>query len=1246
VPKSVKYNQFKTIPQPKAPSAQGSIFAMKKLLFLLALIFSSGSVLAQNKFKTVKRSADVVVENPAKSISEEPPRNVIARPKYLTKTSDSQSYMNLIAKKDGLKITVDENGMPSMIEGIPTNLKKVSIRNGRMNATAAAAYNYLEAVKPLLKLSNPDDELNIIKSETDEIETTHVRMQQTYKGVPVYGGEMILHQKESEEVSLLNGHFYPTPILEDVKPSLSADNVGKMAISDISKTSIVKPMTATEMTILKYEKPQTELIIYHQNDKADAEHLAYHITVRPNFLERWVYVIDAKSGEILDKYNYTCTLDGVAIATARDLNGVSRTINTYQSGTSYNLIDASRGMFGRGNKVVKADDPQRVIWTIDATGSKVSEDLTVRQVSSTNNAWSNATAVSAHYNAGLAYDYYEKKHGRKSLNGGDGTIISIINITDENGKGFDNAFWNGEYMGYGNGGTAFKPLAGGLDVAGHEMTHGVIEKTANLEYKGQSGAINESLADCFGALVEAKTGADLWKLGEDVVIARFFPTGALRDLSNPNNGGRSLNDNGFQPASMNQYYSGSEDNYGVHINSGIPNNAFYRFITTIGNNQAAITKAEKIYYRALERYLTRTSKFLELRRALIQSATDLKASAGVTDTDITALRNAFDAVGITDGNAPTPNPTPTPTPPAPTPKTDIPANTGTQGLLSYDAVAKILYKSSTKGEADPNSFVVLANNIVVQNKPTVPDDGTFAYFVAGDKFIKRVNLTGTPRVENVSSRGEWRNVSVSKDGKKLAALRALGTTSALTDKQIFVFDLVGNQSKAFTLYNPTYTQGVNTGQVQNADALEWDHTSENIVYDAFNVIKSATGESEYWDVGFINVWNGSKSTFGTGEVDKLFTSLDKGENIGNPSFSKTSSNIIAFDYFIDSDDRYYVIGVNTERTDGIDFIYDNNTLGYPEYSTKDDLVLYNYENSKGDLDTYQITMAASKIKSVANSQKYLIGNSSFAVWYTLGTRALPTKQNQTISLTKIPDKTVNDPAFDVVVSASSNLAVTLGITSGPATVLGKKITLTPGTAGRVRVNTFQDGNTNFYAVSRADSFCVNPSKPTISVLKKSDANGEYWEYKSSAATGSVWYREGQVLEDSRGKQIIEVTSGLRFTVQVVTADGCASVPSDIRQDPALTKPPVITPPLSTDPELIANVTISPNPTSDKLDIVTPKNIKIESASISSLSGSQLLEKQGNKSNTMTIDIGNLNQGMYLLQIKTNEGIIGKKVIKE
>jgi hypothetical protein len=117
-------------------------------------------------------------------------------------------------------------------------------------------------------------------------------------------------------------------------------------------------------------------------------------------------------------------------------------------------------------------------------------------------------------------------------------------------------------------------------------------------------------------------------------------------------------------------------------------------------------------------------------------------------------------------------------------------------------------------------------------------------------------------------------------------------------------------------------------------------------------------------------------------------------------------------------------------------------------------------------------------------------------------------------------------------------------------------------------------------------------------------------------------------------------SGSRFNVQVVTTDGCKSILSDNRQDAALVKP------LATEPTLEANITVSPNPSSEEIRIVVPKNIRIESAKLNAMSGRQVLEKQGNKSNEMTIDIRNLTRGNYVLQILTNEGMVANKVTKE
>ena len=122
-------------------------------------------------------------------------------------------------------------------------------------------------------------------------------------------------------------------------------------------------------------------------------------------------------------------------------------------------------------------------------------------------------------NRAKAYLYFSNLHSRNSINGAGGNIISLVNVSDEAGQSMGNAFWNGQAMFYGNGDAAFTPLAAGLDVAGHEMSHGVVQSTANLAYQGESGAMNEAFADIFGSMIDR----DDWKVGEDIANPSVFP---------------------------------------------------------------------------------------------------------------------------------------------------------------------------------------------------------------------------------------------------------------------------------------------------------------------------------------------------------------------------------------------------------------------------------------------------------------------------------------------------------------------------------------------------------------------------------------------------------------------------------------------------------------------------------------------------------------------------------------------------
>src|SRR5690625_565239 len=179
-------------------------------------------------------------------------------------------------------------------------------------------------------------------------------------------------------------------------------------------------------------------------------------------------------------------------------------------------------------------------------------------------------------------------------------------------------------MSYGDGdGILFHPLSAGLDVAAHEMTHGVVQHTAGLIYRNESGALNESFADIFGAMVDR----DNWLIGEDIMADGSH---ALRSLEDP----ASLIESRTQkpyPDHWDLRYEGNLDNGGVHINSSINNKAAY--LIAEGGEHYGITVngvgrevTEQIYYHALTHYLTRDSTFSMMRQAAIQSAIDLFGS--------------------------------------------------------------------------------------------------------------------------------------------------------------------------------------------------------------------------------------------------------------------------------------------------------------------------------------------------------------------------------------------------------------------------------------------------------------------------------------------------------------------------------------------------------------------------------------------------------------------------------------------
>ncbi len=254
-----------------------------------------------------------------------------------------------------------------------------------------------------------------------------------------------------------------------------------------------------------------------------------------------------------------------------------------------------------------------------------------------------ATVNEAYDGSGATYDFYWKIFDRNSIDGRGMRLDSSVHY----GQSYDNAFWNGNQMVYGDGdGEIFRPFTKALDVIAHELTHGVMQNEANLDYQGQSGALNESFSDVFGIMVKQRTLGQTaeesdWLIGRGLFMPGIKARG-IRSMKEP---GTAYDDPVLgkdpQPADMKGYVTTTEDNGGVHINSGIPNRAFCEAALRIGGN--AWEKAGPVWYRALTQKLRSTSSFHDAMNLTVEAAGELY---GVNSNEQKAIREAWAEVGL------------------------------------------------------------------------------------------------------------------------------------------------------------------------------------------------------------------------------------------------------------------------------------------------------------------------------------------------------------------------------------------------------------------------------------------------------------------------------------------------------------------------------------------------------------------------------------------------------------------------
>jgi bacillolysin len=505
-------------------------------------------------------------------------------------------------------------GSPEFISG---NLSKPSGKSAE-----SVVMDYVNGNRDKFKLGSKSamDSFKITGNQKDKLGTA-LRLQQVFNGVPVWGSTQAALVADDGTLTVFSG---------TVTPNLEAKQ-GLKKEKKVNGNQAIKIAEADLGFAASYEKkPSAELVVYTQGEDA-----VYAYLVNLNFLEpkpgNYNYFVDAANGEILNKYNdlHEAKPGGGSGITGTNTAGTgvgvlgdSKSLNMILSSTTYYLQDNTRG---------------NGIFTYDAANRSRTPGSLWASLDNLLNAKYDAPAVDAHYYAGKTYDYYKNVFQRNSYDGNGAALKSTVHY----GRNYNNAFWNGSQMVYGDGdGTTFIPLSGGLDVVAHELTHAVTDKSSDLIYQYESGALNEAISDIFGTLVEFyNNNKPDYEIGEDIYTPAKA-NDALRSMSDPAKYG--------DPDHYSVRYTGTSDNGGVHINSGIINKAAY--LLAVGGTHYGVTvpgigndKVGAIYYRANTRYFTASSTFSQARASLVQAAADLY---GAGSAEVNAVNKSFDAVGV------------------------------------------------------------------------------------------------------------------------------------------------------------------------------------------------------------------------------------------------------------------------------------------------------------------------------------------------------------------------------------------------------------------------------------------------------------------------------------------------------------------------------------------------------------------------------------------------------------------------
>ena len=534
---------------------------------------------------------------------------------YTYGQKNNKERIDLILSHSSQNFINEGNTIPGFIEFNPTYSPELSEIETLLNSFSKTKF-----------------QLKQIKKETDQLGVTHRKFQQFINSIPCELNFVTVHSQNGN-IRKLSGNLV-SQVPSNFFSILTNKSALKSALNHINAKMYKWELPEEEAFIKELHQdpnktfyPKGQLVyLFLQNELI----LAYKFNIYAHEpISRADYYVDAKNGRVvfINQDIHHADVTGTAHTGYSGTRSIQAdSISTFQ----YRLRESGRG---NGIETYDMNNGKSYGSSVDFTDS--------------NNIWTSTTnnnhyALDAHWGAEMTYDYFWNVHSRNSIDGLGFKLSSYVHY-DNN---YINAFWDGTRMTYGDGnGTSITPLTT-LAIAGHEISHGLTSKTANLIYAFESGALNESFSDIFGLAIDfwaRPTLAD-WKIGDEI-----FASGGnyFRSMSNPKAKGDPDTYLGIN------YYLGTSDYGGVHTNSGVQNYWFYLLAnggSGVNDNGDAYSVtglgldiASKIAFRNLTVYLGRNSQFSDARFYSIMAATDLY---GPCSNEVIATTNAWYAVGV------------------------------------------------------------------------------------------------------------------------------------------------------------------------------------------------------------------------------------------------------------------------------------------------------------------------------------------------------------------------------------------------------------------------------------------------------------------------------------------------------------------------------------------------------------------------------------------------------------------------